>query len=105
MISWPYHPGFLGEPVPIEIPSTASERLALMKRIAHGWAEPFRSIVQEMPEETEPKQIRLEDWPPDQRALDNRAGKVTLVGDAAHAMVMCRFSFPLLSSLFEAAVG
>lgn len=90
MISWPYRPGFLQDTAPTEIPSTAPERLKLMRRIARDWAEPFRSVVLDIPEETEPKNVRLEDWLPG--TWDNRGGRVTLVGDAAHAMVMCRFS-------------
>lgn len=90
MISWPYRPGFLQDPLPTETPNTAPERLAFMKRIAQDWAEPFRSVVLGIPNSTEPKNIRLEDWLPEM--WDNRGERVTLVGDAAHAMVMCTFS-------------
>ena len=63
-----------------------------MKRLAAGWVEPFRSIVLDIPEDAETKVISLEDWLPPTRKVDmwdNMGGKVTLAGDAAHAMVMC----------------
>lgn len=63
-----------------------------MKRLAAGWVEPFRSIVLDIPFNAVAKVIALEDWPPPIRKedmWDNRDGKVTLAGDAAHAMVMC----------------
>lgn len=62
-----------------------------MKFMSKGWVEPFRSIVQDIPEDTEAKVISLEDWVPNQGLWDNAGGRITLVGDAAHAMTMCRF--------------
>jgi 2-polyprenyl-6-methoxyphenol hydroxylase-like FAD-dependent oxidoreductase len=90
LTSWPCRPGFLGIPEPVEIPEARTDRVAWMKRMTTGWTEPFRSIVQDMPEDTEPKVISLEDWVPVVGAWDNH-GRVTLIGDAAHAMTMCKF--------------
>ena len=92
--------GFLGREGVTDTPPTQEERLELMKEIAQGWCEPFRSFVIDVPEETEVKVVRLEDWVPgtDGRVWDNRNGRVTLVGDAAHAMTMCKFSTSLLFS-------
>lgn len=84
---WPYRPGILQDPPPTEIPSSAPQGLTFMKRIARDWAEPFRSVVLDISEGTEPKN---EDWLPGM--WDNRAGRVTLVGNATHAMVKCTFS-------------
>ena len=58
--------------------------------ISSGWVEPFKSIVQDIPENADPKIVRLEDWPPEMRAWNNQGGTVTMVGDAAHAMTMCK---------------
>jgi len=78
---------------PIETPAGSVERVRLMKEISSGWIEPFRSIVHDIPrEEVEAKEIRLEDWPPEVGSWDNRHGRVTLVGDAAHAMTMCKYT-------------
>ncbi|KAI9788513.1 MAG: hypothetical protein M1816_006853 [Peltula sp. TS41687] len=91
--SWPYRPGFLGALHPLEVPATNAERLAFMKRLAAGWAEPIGSTIQNIPADAVAKVIALEDWPPPVRKedmWDNRGGKVTLAGDAAHAMVMFR---------------
>ena len=87
-----------------DTPESQEERLALMKEIASGWSEPFKSFVLDVPEETEVKVVRLEDWVPgtEGRVWDNRDGRVTLVGDAAHAMTMCKFaSFSLSSNLWS----
>lgn len=65
-----------------------------MRSMAEGWAEPFKEIVQSIPDGTEAKPITLEDWPtPPKGSWVNLNGKATLVGDAAHAMTMCKFNF------------
>lgn len=64
-----------------------------MKDLSAVWAEPFRKIVQDIPEETEAKSVRLEDWIPKKNLWDNLGGRITLVGDAAHAMTMCKSNF------------
>jgi hypothetical protein len=65
-----------------------------MKELASGWTQPFKGIVQDIPEETEAKAISLEDWLPSAASLDNAGGRITLIGDAAHAMTMCKFLSP-----------
>jgi len=79
----------LDEEQPIEVPKGDRERVALMKRIAAGWAEPFRESVLSIPWDAEVKTIQLEDWVP-RRGLWDGKGKATLVGDAALAMTMYR---------------
>ncbi|KFX98096.1 hypothetical protein O988_04534 [Pseudogymnoascus sp. VKM F-3808] len=90
LTSWPHKAGFLGKSEPSEVPETDAERVAWIKSITSGWIEPFGGIVQGIPEGAEPKVINLEDWPPRKGSWDNRGGKVTLIGDAAHAMTMYR---------------
>ncbi|KAL3421350.1 FAD binding domain-containing protein [Phlyctema vagabunda] len=88
--SWPYRPGFLGKDEPSNPPEGTAAQLAWMKKMSAGWIEPFKEIVQDMPGSAEVKVISLEDWPPVKGAWDNHGGRVTLIGDAAHAMTMYR---------------
>ncbi|KAK4553904.1 hypothetical protein LTR86_009079 [Recurvomyces mirabilis] len=94
MTSWPYRAAFLGHDAPIEMPDGKEEKLALMKRVASDFTEPFRGVVQNIPPASEVKEVYLADWLP--RASSTTAlgrelgGRVVLVGDAAHAMVMYR---------------
>lgn len=69
----------------------STERLKKMKQQAAEFAEPFRSAIMAVPEGTEVTDVRLADWPC--LEWDNRRGRATLVGDAAHAMTMCKWFF------------
>lgn len=84
----------MGRDEPLEIPAQSTDRVKLMKSISSSWADPFRSIVQNIPEDTDIKSINLEDWvPPPMEKWDAAAPgphRVILVGDAAHAMTMYR---------------
>ena len=99
MVGWPYRKGFLGREEPLDVPPDGTERLALMREIADGWAEPFRECVMEIPEGTMVQAIRLEDFVPRRGMWDNMHGRVTMVGDAAHAMTMCMYPFSTSSHL------
>ena len=94
MTSWPYRAGFRGHDKPIEMPGSKEEKLALMKEFAKDFTEPFKRVIQNIPSESEVKEVYLADWLP--RATSTTAlghelgGRVVLVGDAAHAMVMYR---------------
>jgi 2-polyprenyl-6-methoxyphenol hydroxylase and related FAD-dependent oxidoreductases len=96
MMSWPYQPGFLGHETPTEMPESNADRLAWIRKLAADWAEPFRQLVYDLPPETELREIVLEDWPPRLDAWEHRKGTVTLVGDAAHGMTMCKSELPLV---------
>ncbi|EGE02573.1 FAD binding domain-containing protein [Trichophyton equinum CBS 127.97] len=88
LISWPYRKDGSNN---IEIPCRNVDKIKLMHSLADGWVEPFREVVQSIPEETEPKIISLEDWPtPPKGSWSNLGGTATLVGDSAHAMTMFR---------------
>ncbi|KAI9838581.1 MAG: hypothetical protein M1819_004893 [Sarea resinae] len=89
LTSWPYRAGFLDRPEPTEIPEKNEDRVKLMKTITAGWAEPFKSIVQNIPLDAEAKAINLEDWVPRAGRCINPEKNVLLIGDAAHAMTMC----------------
>ncbi|KAL8677733.1 MAG: hypothetical protein Q9186_005868 [Xanthomendoza sp. 1 TL-2023] len=89
LLSWPYKEGFRGMTKPLEPPSTNHDRVNLMKELVDGWADPFYTCVMNIPADAEIKAIALEDFVPKQGLWDNRNGRVTLMGDAAHAMTMC----------------
>lgn len=73
----------------IAVPPDNTDRIALMKQLTDNWEEPFRSLVHKLPDDTEARSIRLEDWlfRPGQRNVHPRA---VLMGDSAHTMTMCR---------------
>ncbi|KAI9643624.1 hypothetical protein NHQ30_008246 [Ciborinia camelliae] len=83
VISW-----LVKDKVKDAMPKTDRERVVDVKRRAEGYAEPLRSIVQDIPEDIVTTPLRLSDWPCQE--WDNWGGKITLVGDAAHAMTMYR---------------
>lgn len=86
--SWPYRENWLERVDPTECPNTKTGQMFLMKNLSESWAEPFRSLVQDTPKDTEIRPIELADWLP--RLSTGLEGRVTLVGDAAHTMVMYR---------------
>ncbi|KAI4121272.1 MAG: hypothetical protein LQ341_007428, partial [Variospora aurantia] len=90
LVSWPWREGFRGMQKPLDIPDASEERVRLMKALVDGWASPFHECVMHIPPDAEVKAIGLEDFVPRQGMWDNRDGRVTLMGDAAHAMTMFR---------------
>ncbi|KAJ5449440.1 uncharacterized protein N7458_005889 [Penicillium daleae] len=71
-----------------EIAGTDEDRLANMKRRTQGFVPFLRESVERIPEGTPVTEIKLADW--ECLSWDNHAGRVTLAGDAAHAMTMYR---------------
>ncbi|KAJ5587987.1 uncharacterized protein N7459_003752 [Penicillium hispanicum] len=73
----------------IAVPTLDADRIALMKTLTANWAEPFRSLVHKLPDDSEARSIRIEDWlfSPGQPHPHPRA---VLVGDSAHTMTMFR---------------
>ncbi|KAG6036030.1 hypothetical protein E4U41_005834 [Claviceps citrina] len=63
-------------------------RIAEMKRRARDFHPLLRQAVDRIPPTAPVLELALEDWPC--LDWDNRHGRVTLVGDAAHAMTMYR---------------
>jgi len=83
-ISWPK------SPKQEEVFSDNASRLLALKARAQGFAPCLRNAIQSIPEETPVSEVVLADsktphW--------NRSGRVTLIGDAAHPMVMCKKHF------------
>lgn len=75
-----------------EVEGTSEGRLAGMKRRAEAFAPCFYDAVRAIPEGTPVTEVKLVDW----ECLEwDNGGRMTLVGDAAHAMTMCKTSFLL----------
>ncbi|KAK6384783.1 hypothetical protein LTS17_002346 [Exophiala oligosperma] len=60
-----------------------------LRKRADGWADPFKSAVEWMPDDVKAKAVQLKIWSPISD-WDNRDGRVTLAGDAAHSMTFHR---------------
>ena len=75
--------------------ATNDERLTVIRNTAQDFAEPFRSFLSLVPNDANVKQLDLDDWafPNDSSAT----GSITLVGDAAHAMTMCKYRIELFA--------
>lgn len=71
-----------------QVPPSDVERIAEMKRRATNFHPLLRQAVEYIPDSAPVLEIALQDWPC--LDWDNRNGRVTLVGDAAHAMTMYR---------------
>lgn len=71
-----------------EVKSTSEERLAELKRRAEEFHPTLRDAVHSIPDEAEMVEIVLQDW--SCLEWNNSGGRVTLVGDSAHAMTMYR---------------
>lgn len=57
-----------------------------------GWAEPYKSAIEWIPDDTPVLKDRLNIWKT--QPWDNQGGRVTLCGDAAHAMTFRKFFKP-----------
>jgi 2-polyprenyl-6-methoxyphenol hydroxylase-like FAD-dependent oxidoreductase len=69
-----------------EVPQNNDERLAKMKTLAQTFEPRLRSLIESIPSDTQVIEIKIQDWP----SVSWPSGKVTLIGDAAHAMTMYR---------------
>jgi hypothetical protein len=72
-------------------------RLAQVKEKASVLAEPFRSAVQWMPNDTKITYNNIAYWVP--IPWDNHEGRATLAGDAAHPMTPRMLLHHIISSL------
>lgn len=72
-----------------EVPEGNRERVAKMKKMTEGFEPRLKKAIDEIPNDSEVLEIKLQDWP----TLDwpTHDGRITLLGDAAHAMTMCKF--------------
>ncbi|KAG2182605.1 hypothetical protein INT44_005584 [Umbelopsis vinacea] len=69
------------------VPESQADKVALVKKIGSTFCEPFKALVQSINNDQPVHEIQVTEKIP--RPWNNQ-GKVTLVGDAAHAMSMFR---------------
>lgn len=69
-----------------------SERLKLIKEKAQTLGEPARSAFTWIPDDTQVHKADISYWIP--KKWNNRGGRMTLVGDAAHPMPPCAYFCP-----------
>lgn len=81
-LSWPF------ECAADEVEDTDAARLANMKSRAEPFASPIRAVIEGIPDDTIVTEVKLADW--ECLEWDNKGGSITLAGDAAHAMTMCK---------------
>jgi 2-polyprenyl-6-methoxyphenol hydroxylase-like FAD-dependent oxidoreductase len=76
------------------MPATKAGKLSLTKRLSETFVEPFRSIVQNIPEGSDVKPVYLADYIPQSTSSTAKAkdcgGRIASAGDSAHAMVRYR---------------
>lgn len=60
----------------------SDNRLERLRQHMDGWADPYKSIVDWLPDDVVIGRDQLRIWHP--KPWDNRGGRVTLAGDAAH---------------------
>ncbi|ETI24576.1 hypothetical protein G647_03945 [Cladophialophora carrionii CBS 160.54] len=61
-----------------------------LRRRMDDWADPYKSAVEWIPKDTRAKAVPLRIWGPPETGWDNRDGRITLSGDAAHSMTFHR---------------
>jgi 2-polyprenyl-6-methoxyphenol hydroxylase-like FAD-dependent oxidoreductase len=74
-----------------ETPKTPTDQIAKAKEAAvagTGMFPALQKAILDIPPDTPALEIRLEDWPT--RKWPSRGGRVSLLGDAAHTMTMCK---------------
>ncbi|KAM3504139.1 hypothetical protein MY10362_003760 [Beauveria mimosiformis] len=71
---------------------TMREHVAHQKELARHFVDPWRSVFEWMPDDSEVWYSKLRNWDPSlpNHKWDNRQGRVTLAGDAAHPMTFQR---------------
>lgn len=71
-----------------ELADKSADRLVYIKKRAQVLAPVLRKSIEDIPDDTDVLKIKLADW--ECLDWDNRDGTITLAGDAAHAMTMCK---------------
>jgi 2-polyprenyl-6-methoxyphenol hydroxylase-like FAD-dependent oxidoreductase len=66
----------------------SENRLERLRAHMDGWADPYKSVVDWLPDDVVIKPDQLRIWHP--KPWDNHKGSVTLAGDAAHSMTFHR---------------
>lgn len=71
-----------------DIPDSNTDRLQTMRSLSSNFAPTLRTLVEIIPLETQIQAFTISDWPTTR--WPNHNGRITLAGDAAHAMTMYR---------------
>lgn len=71
-------------------PATYRERLDMIREKAQSLAEPARSSFTWIPDDTQVHKADISYWVT--QPWDNRQGRLTLIGDAAHPMPPCKLA-------------
>jgi hypothetical protein len=87
-ISWKLHNDPLENVNILKGMSKQADRVNIIRGIVQEWAEPFRSFVLLITDATDVKQLDLDDCAPETPMKS--ADRVMIVGDAFHAMTMCK---------------
>ncbi|KID67684.1 FAD binding domain-containing protein, partial [Metarhizium hybridum] len=87
-LSWPYRDGYLGREKQVRVPDTQEDRRKLFLEFAASYAEPFRSVMGAITNDTEIRSVDLSDWPPPKGL--HTTGNAVLMGDSLHHMAMYR---------------
>ncbi|KAK9440956.1 FAD binding domain-containing protein [Metarhizium brunneum] len=87
-LSWPYRDGYLGRKKQVCVPDTQEDRRKLFLEFAASYAEPFRSVMGAITDDTEIRSVDLSDWPPPKGL--HTTGNAVLMGDSLHHMAMYR---------------
>lgn len=82
IISWPHNSKSTS------IPDSNTARLQKMQSLTSNFAPRLQKIIQNIPPNTQVQAIALTDWPTTR--WPNHSARITLAGDAAHAMTMYR---------------
>jgi 2-polyprenyl-6-methoxyphenol hydroxylase-like FAD-dependent oxidoreductase len=82
LVTWPTE---AGDEDTETSPEASKRRLERLRAKMEGWADPYKSVVEWLPEDVQiqPDQLRI--WHP--KPWDSHGGRVTLSGDAAHRHV------------------
>jgi 2-polyprenyl-6-methoxyphenol hydroxylase-like FAD-dependent oxidoreductase len=79
---------WLRQNVDDDVPADNEARVELAKRRVDGFAPKLREAIQSVTTDRKVAELRLADWP--RCEWPNLGGRAVLVGDAAHAMTMCK---------------
>ncbi|KAM0426443.1 hypothetical protein ACHAPT_008134 [Fusarium lateritium] len=71
-----------------EQPKTSAARLRRLKDVGSTFFSPLREAIEAVRDDVQLLDIKIQDWQPAE--WDNQGGRVTILGDAAHAMTMYR---------------
>jgi 2-polyprenyl-6-methoxyphenol hydroxylase-like FAD-dependent oxidoreductase len=85
LLIWPYRPNWLDRADPTDCPNTQIGQRALLKHLSESWAEPFRSLIQNMPRDANIHPVDLANGLI-AHSTTSFGGRVTLAGSAANPL-------------------